>query len=127
MPGPSWLCSPTCPPGASVNSVTASTSMFSFRPTFWRFIEFGWGRVTLSEALRRQQVQLDGTSSDVRSFSHWFSWSPMADAVRAALADRRAASDNRHHVTLARVADTEILTGGLRADCRDSAKSQTRW
>jgi len=84
------------------------------------------GRVTLSEALRRQQVQLDGTSSDVRSFSHWFSWSPMADAVRAALADRRAASDNRHHVTLARVADTEILTGGLRADCRDSAKSQTR-
>jgi DNA-binding HxlR family transcriptional regulator len=43
------------------------------------------GRATLSEALRRQQIRLDGTSADVRAFPDWFAWSPMADAVRAAL------------------------------------------
>jgi DNA-binding HxlR family transcriptional regulator len=47
------------------------------------------GRVSLSEALHRQQVRLDGASADVRAFSSWFAWSPMADTVRAALADRR--------------------------------------
>jgi DNA-binding HxlR family transcriptional regulator len=60
------------------------------------------GRVSLPESLCRQQVRLDGTPADVRAFSSWFSWSPMADAVRAALADRRAASDNRHRVILAK-------------------------
>jgi DNA-binding HxlR family transcriptional regulator len=60
------------------------------------------GRVSLPESLRKQQVRLDGTPADVRAFSDWFSWSPMADAVRAALADQRAASDNRHHVILAK-------------------------
>jgi DNA-binding HxlR family transcriptional regulator len=44
------------------------------------------GRATLSEALRRQQIRLDGTPADVRAFPDWFAWSPMADAVRAALA-----------------------------------------
>ena len=47
------------------------------------------GRVSLSEALHRQQVRLDGASADVRAFSGWFAWSPMADTVRAALSDRR--------------------------------------
>jgi hypothetical protein len=47
------------------------------------------GRVTLSEALRKQQVKLDGTPADVRAFSGWFAWSPMAGAVRAALADHQ--------------------------------------
>lgn len=58
------------------------------------------GRVSLTEALRRRQVRLDGTPADVRAFPQWFAWSPMADTVRAALADRRA-SDNRHPVRLA--------------------------
>jgi DNA-binding HxlR family transcriptional regulator len=49
------------------------------------------GRVTLSEAMRGRQVRLDGTPADVRAFSGWFAWSPMADAVRGALADRGAA------------------------------------
>ena len=47
------------------------------------------GRVTLSEALRKGQVRLDGTPADVRGFPGWFTWSPMADTVRAALADQR--------------------------------------
>jgi len=47
------------------------------------------GRVSLSEALHRRQVRLDGASADVRAFSGWFAWSPMADTVRAVLADRR--------------------------------------
>jgi hypothetical protein len=51
------------------------------------------GRVTLSEALRRQQVRLDATPANVRAFSVWFAWRPMADTVRAA-------SDGRHLIKL---------------------------
>ncbi|MGY4432893.1 DNA-binding HxlR family transcriptional regulator [Bradyrhizobium sp. F1.13.1] len=58
------------------------------------------GRVSFSEALRRQQVRLEGTPGDVRAFSRWFAWSPMADTVRAALADRRTASFNERHPRL---------------------------
>jgi hypothetical protein len=47
------------------------------------------GHLSLTEALHRQQVRLDGASADVRAFSTWFAWSPMADTVRAALADGR--------------------------------------
>jgi DNA-binding HxlR family transcriptional regulator len=54
------------------------------------------GRESLSKALRSQQVRLDGASADVRAFSGWFAWSPMADTVRAALADRRIAPNDRH-------------------------------
>jgi DNA-binding HxlR family transcriptional regulator len=43
------------------------------------------GRVTLAEALRKQQVRLHGASADVRAFPGWFAWSPMVDAVRAAV------------------------------------------
>jgi DNA-binding HxlR family transcriptional regulator len=59
------------------------------------------GRVSFSEALHRRQVRLDGTPADVRAFSGWFAWSPMADTVRGALADRRIASNDRHR-TLAK-------------------------
>jgi len=54
------------------------------------------GRSTLPEALRSGQVRLDGAPGDIRAFSRWFAWSPMADAVRTALAESRAASENRH-------------------------------
>ena len=46
------------------------------------------GHSTLSDALRKEQVHLDGTPADLRAFPQWFTWSPMADTVRAALADR---------------------------------------
>src|SRR5262245_43409552 len=46
------------------------------------------GRMSFAEALRRQQVRLSGTTSDVRAFPRWFAWSPMAERVRAALTDR---------------------------------------
>jgi hypothetical protein len=46
------------------------------------------GHATLSDALRREQVQLDGAPADLRAFPQWFTWSPMADTVRAALSDR---------------------------------------
>jgi DNA-binding HxlR family transcriptional regulator len=59
------------------------------------------GRSTLSEALRRKQVQLDGAPADIREFPEWFAWSPMADTVRAALADRHKASDKVYPVELA--------------------------
>jgi hypothetical protein len=39
--------------------------------------------------LRRQQVRLSGTTSDVRAFPRWFALSPMAEAVRTALTNRR--------------------------------------
>jgi DNA-binding HxlR family transcriptional regulator len=58
------------------------------------------GRVTLSEAVRRQQVRLGGTPANVRAFSGWFAWSPMADKVRTAFADRRSASNGRHPIRL---------------------------
>jgi hypothetical protein len=58
----------------------------------WAFCRVWLGRSTLAEALRREQVQLDGAPADVRSFPHWFSLSPMAETIRVAFADRRTAS-----------------------------------
>ncbi|MGH6902232.1 MAG: winged helix-turn-helix transcriptional regulator [Geminicoccaceae bacterium] len=52
------------------------------------------GRSTLSEALRRKQVHLEGAPADIRAFPQWFAWSPMAETVRAALSDRHAAANN---------------------------------
>jgi DNA-binding HxlR family transcriptional regulator len=43
------------------------------------------GRTTFAEAVRQGDVRLDGIPADIRSFQHWFAWSPMADTVRAAL------------------------------------------
>jgi DNA-binding HxlR family transcriptional regulator len=60
------------------------------------FYQVWLGRMTLSEALRRQLVTLDAAPADARAFSRWFAWSPMANTVRAAFADRGTASDNRH-------------------------------
>ncbi len=46
------------------------------------------GRISLDEALREGLVRLEGMSALRRVFPHWFAWSPMADAVRAALPRR---------------------------------------
>src|SRR5262245_57229467 len=59
------------------------------------FYRLWLGRVSFAEAVRRQQVRLSGTTSDVRAFPHWFALSPMAERVRAALTDRRRETDNR--------------------------------
>jgi DNA-binding HxlR family transcriptional regulator len=57
--------------------------------TFYRV----WlGHTTLSEALRRNRIRLDGAPADLRAFPQWFTWSPMADTVRAAMTDRRRMS-----------------------------------
>jgi DNA-binding HxlR family transcriptional regulator len=46
------------------------------------------GRITLGEATRQGLVRLDGMPGVVRAFPGWFAWSPMADAVRAAIPRR---------------------------------------
>ena len=43
------------------------------------------GRCAWSEVLHAGQVQLEGAPADTRAFARWFSRSPMADTVRAAL------------------------------------------
>jgi DNA-binding HxlR family transcriptional regulator len=48
------------------------------------------GRITLSEATRARLVRLEGMPDAVHAFPRWFAWSPMADAVRGALARRGA-------------------------------------
>jgi DNA-binding HxlR family transcriptional regulator len=54
--------------------------------TFYRV----WlGHTTLPDGLRGQKIHLDGDPVDLRSFPQWFTWSPMANTVRAALADQR--------------------------------------
>jgi len=68
-------------PGFDVDVIVSSDILSFYR--VWL------GRVTLSEALRKRQVRLDGTPADIRGFPGWFTWSPMADTVRAALADNR--------------------------------------
>jgi hypothetical protein len=60
------------------------------------------GRSTLPEALQRNQVRLDGTPADLRAFPHWFDWSPMADAVRAALPAQSRPPDRRCELELTR-------------------------
>jgi hypothetical protein len=42
------------------------------------------GRITLGEAMPESLVRLEGAPAVMRGFPHWFAWSPMADAVRAA-------------------------------------------
>jgi DNA-binding HxlR family transcriptional regulator len=51
------------------------------------------GHETLMAALRRGDVRLQGAPADVRGFPHWFTWSPMAEAVRAALPQGRRVAD----------------------------------
>lgn len=46
------------------------------------------GRIRMEQALREGRVRLDGVPAMVRAFSHWFAWSPMADAVRVATTER---------------------------------------
>jgi DNA-binding HxlR family transcriptional regulator len=56
------------------------------------FYQIWLGRWSLADAVRKRRVRLDGAPADIRAFPAWFTWSPMADTVRAALADRRTAS-----------------------------------
>lgn len=47
--------------------------------------EVWFGRATLSEAVRKREICLQGTPAVVRAFPRWFAWSPLADKVRATL------------------------------------------
>lgn len=44
-----------------------------------------FGRATLSEAVRKREIRLQGMPAVVRAFPRWFAWSPLADKVRATL------------------------------------------
>ena len=48
------------------------------------FYQVWFGRLALSEALRRGLIELEGPAPLVRSFSRWFAFSHFASAVRAA-------------------------------------------
>lgn len=71
-------------PGFDIDVIVTSDVMALYRVWF--------SPSTLAQALRKHQIQLHGAPADVRAFPSWFAWSPMADAVRAALADRHIAS-----------------------------------
>ena len=66
------------------------------------FYQVWLGRASFSEALRKKHIRLDGTPADIRAFPQWFTWSPMAETVRAATADRRATGYARNDGKLAR-------------------------
>lgn len=69
--------------------------------TFYRV----WlGHATLPDALRTQKIHLDGIPADLRTFPQWFTWSPMADTVRATLDDRRRIipKSSKHQIELKR-------------------------
>jgi hypothetical protein len=48
------------------------------------FYQVWLGRISFAEALGCNWVQLDGIPALVRAFPTWFTWSPAAEAVRAA-------------------------------------------
>jgi DNA-binding HxlR family transcriptional regulator len=55
---------------------------------------YAWlGRITLPEAIRSGAVQIEGDQRLTRSFSGWLQWSPMANAVRAAVAEGLPAAE----------------------------------
>jgi DNA-binding HxlR family transcriptional regulator len=56
------------------------------------FYQVWLGRLSLVNAVRKNLIRLDGSPADIRAFPTWLTWSPMAETVRAALADRRTAS-----------------------------------
>jgi len=49
------------------------------------FYQVWLGRTSFSDAVRKDLIQLDGAPADVRAFPAWFSWSPMARTVHAAV------------------------------------------
>jgi len=60
--------------------------------TFYRV----WlGRAALEDALRKNQVRLDGSPADIRPFPRWFNGSPMAAAGGVAMTRRRAHTASR--------------------------------
>jgi DNA-binding HxlR family transcriptional regulator len=56
------------------------------------FYQVWLGRLSLVEAVRKGYIRLDGAPADIRALPTWLTWSPMAETVRAALADRNTAS-----------------------------------
>ena len=55
------------------------------------FYQVWLGRLSFPDAVRKNLVHLDGAPADIRAFPTWFTWSPMAETVRAALGGRRTA------------------------------------
>ncbi|MCK1337941.1 helix-turn-helix transcriptional regulator [Bradyrhizobium sp. 38] len=63
--------------------------------TIMTFYQIWLGRLSLSDAVGKNLVYLDGAPADVRAFPSWFTWSPMAETVHAALTDRPIARIRR--------------------------------
>jgi len=53
------------------------------------------GRLPLRHALDEGLVRFEGAPAAIRAFPHWFEWSPMAEAVRAARRSRSASDGLR--------------------------------
>jgi hypothetical protein len=53
-----------------------------------KFYQVWLGQASLTEGLRKGHIGLDGAPADIRAFPTWFTWSPMAEIVRTALANR---------------------------------------
>jgi DNA-binding HxlR family transcriptional regulator len=56
------------------------------------FYQVWLGRLSLPAAIRNGRVRLDGAPADTRALPNWFTWSPMAEAVRTSRADRQTVS-----------------------------------
>jgi len=67
------------------------------------FYQVWLGRLSLPDAVRKSLVRLDGAPADIRAFPGWFTWSPMAPAVRAAMAGRRPAPQRAIPIAHARM------------------------
>ena len=83
-------------PGFEIDVIVTANIMAFYR--VWL------GRLTLSEALRTEQIRLDGSPADLRAFPQWFTWSPMAETVRAAMKEQSTplskSSNQTRHRTL---------------------------
>jgi DNA-binding HxlR family transcriptional regulator len=55
------------------------------------FYQVWLGRLSLLDATRKNLIQIEGSPADIRAFPTWFTWSPMAETVRAAQPGRRTA------------------------------------
>ena len=69
----------------SVRASIVERFMYTARP------RGAFGAQTLSEAMNTGHLRIEGSPSDVRSFPHWFAWSPMAERVRAASTSQQVA------------------------------------
>src|SRR5215207_7584405 len=72
--------------------------------------------VTISMRLMAARMPMVGTPADLRAFPQWFFWSPMADTVRSALADR---SRTVPRSSKCKLTESAVVVAGVLLDCLD--------